>query len=69
MTFRLRLSARFDMMGVSHKHRHQIQAMSLKPWETFLLLRLVRTLKGSQVESLSHYIAELHKPLETLRLS
>jgi len=46
------------MMGVSHKHRHQIQAMSLKPWETFLLLRLVRTLKGSQVIKLLEAIED-----------
>jgi hypothetical protein len=32
--------------------------MSLKPWETFLLLRLVRTLKGSQVIKLLEAIED-----------
>jgi hypothetical protein len=35
-----------------------IWTMSLKPWETFLLLRLVRTLKGSQVIKLLEAIED-----------
>ena len=37
----------FDALGVSHENRNQVQNMN--SWETFLLARLVGTLKGSQV--------------------
>jgi len=37
----------FDALGVSHENRNQVE--NLNSWETFLLARLVSTLKGSQV--------------------
>lgn len=40
----------FDALGVSHENRNQVE--NLNSWETFLLARLVSTLKGSQVNKL-----------------
>ena len=47
----MRLNAMFDALGVSHENRNQVE--NLNSWETFLLARLVGTLKGSQVGPLS----------------
>jgi hypothetical protein len=46
----MRLNAMFDALGVSHENRNQVK--NLNSWETFLLARLVSTLKGSQVNKL-----------------
>jgi len=47
---KMRLNAMFDALGVSHENRNQVE--NLNSWETFLLARLVSTLKGSQVNKL-----------------
>jgi len=49
---RMRLSAMFDSLGVSPWFLGQVDEMELSTWETFLLIRLVRNLKGSQVTKL-----------------
>ena len=48
---RLQLNAMWDAMGIPEKYGKQMAGMKLRPWETFLLKRLVRNLKGSQVGS------------------
>jgi len=49
---RMRLSAMFDSLGVSPWLLGQVDNMELSTWETFLLIRLVQNLKGSQVTKL-----------------
>jgi len=49
---RMRLAALFDSLGVSPWFLGQVDDMELSTWETFLLIRLVRNLKGSQVTKL-----------------
>jgi hypothetical protein len=49
---RMRLAAMFDSLGVSPWILGQVDNMELSTWETFLLIRLVRNLKGSQVTKL-----------------
>jgi len=46
---RMQLNAEWDRYGVYYKYREYLAHKKLKPWETFLLLRLVRNLKGSQM--------------------
>ena len=46
---RMKLNAKWEAHVVSYKFREYLAHKKLKPWETFLLLRLVRNLKGSQV--------------------
>jgi len=43
----------FDSLGVSPWFLGQVDNMELSTWETFLLIRLVRNLKGSQVDSIN----------------
>ena len=49
-TIRMRLAAMFDSLGVSPWFLGQVDNLQLSTWETFLLIRLVRNLKGSQVD-------------------
>ena len=49
----MRLAAMFDSLGVSPWFLGQVDNMELSTWETFLLIRLVRNLKGSQVDSIN----------------
>jgi len=49
---RMRLVAMFDSLGLHPKLLDQFGEMELSTWETFLLTRLVRNLKGSQVTKL-----------------
>jgi len=49
---RMRLAAMFDSLGVSPWLLGQVDNMELSTWETFLLIRLVQNLKGSQVTKL-----------------
>merc|ERR1719376_91591 len=49
---RMRLVAMFDSLGIDPKSLDQLGEMELSTWETFLLTRLVRNLKGSQVTKL-----------------
>ena len=51
LSTRMQLNAVWDALGVPDKYRQQMAGMKLRPWETFLLKRLVRNLKGSQVGS------------------
>jgi len=46
---RMQLNAKWEAHVVSYKFREYLAHKKLKPWETFLLLRLVRNLKGSQM--------------------
>jgi len=46
----MRLAAMFDSLGIHPKSLDQLGKMELSTWETFLLTRLVRNLKGSQVD-------------------
>merc|ERR1711974_87579 len=46
---RMQLNAVWDALGIPDKYRQQMAGMKHRPWETFLLKRLVRNLKGSQV--------------------
>merc|ERR1711902_425763 len=64
---KMRLNAMFDALGVCHENRNQVE--NLNSWETFLLARLVSTLKGSQVNKLLKAM-EQDKPdnVETLSL-
>jgi len=48
----MRLVAMFDSLGLHPKLLDQLGEMKLSSWETFLLTRLVRNLKGSQVTKL-----------------
>jgi hypothetical protein len=49
---RMRLAAMLDRLGVGYKYRQMMASRKLRPWEIFLLKRLVRNLKGSQVVKL-----------------
>jgi len=49
---RMQLNAILDTLGVSYKYRQLMDGRKLRPWEIFLLKRLVRNLKGSQVVKL-----------------
>jgi len=49
---RMQLNAMCDAVGVDYRYRQHLAGMKLRPWETFLLKRLVRNLKGSQVNKL-----------------
>ena len=49
LSTRMQLNAEWDANGVSYKYREYLAHKKLRSWETFLLLRLVRNLKGSQV--------------------
>jgi len=46
---RMQLNAILDTLGVGYKYRQLMDGRKLRPWEIFLLKRLVRNLKGSQV--------------------
>ena len=46
----------FDSLGVSPWFLGQVDEMELSTWETFLLIRLVRNLKGSQVDFIKRSI-------------
>ena len=45
----MQLNAILDTLGVGYKYRQLMDGRKLRPWEIFLLKRLVRNLKGSQV--------------------
>jgi len=63
----MRLNAMFDALGVSHENRNQVE--NLNSWETFLLARLVSTLKGSQVNKLLKAMEQdIPDNIETLSL-
>jgi len=49
---RMRLSAIFTSLGVDPGSLEKVAKMNLSTWETFLLIRLVSNLKGSQVSKL-----------------
>jgi len=49
---RMQLNAILDTLGVGYKYRQLMDGRKLRPWEIFLLKRLVRNLKGSQVVKL-----------------
>merc|ERR1719158_1723595 len=49
---RMRLGAMFNSMGVEPEALDKVAKMELKTWQTFLLIRLVSNLKGSQVTKL-----------------
>jgi len=49
---RIRLGAMFNSMGVEPEALDKVAKMKLKTWQTFLLIRLVSNLKGSQVTKL-----------------
>merc|ERR1719288_753108 len=49
---RMRLQAMFDSLGVDSESLAKVDKMKLSPWKTFLLIRLVGNLKGSQVSKL-----------------
>jgi len=50
---RMRLQAMFDSLGVDSESLAKVDKMKLSPWKTFLLIRLVGNLKGSQVDFLT----------------
>jgi len=49
---RMQLNVLLDRLGVGYKYRQMMAGRKLRPWEIFLLKRLVRNLKGSQVVKL-----------------
>jgi hypothetical protein len=49
---RMQLTVMLDRLGVGYKYRQMMASRKLRPWEIFLLKRLVRNLKGSQVVKL-----------------
>merc|ERR1719402_1962279 len=49
---RMQLNVTLDRLGIGYKYRQIMAGRKLRPWETFLLKRLVHNLKGSQVVKL-----------------
>ena len=49
----MRLTIMFDTMGVDPESLDKVAKMKLSTWQTFLLIRLVSNLKGSQVDFLA----------------
>jgi len=45
----MQLNILLDVLGVGYKYRQLMAGRKLRPWEIFLLKRLIRNLKGSQV--------------------
>jgi len=48
----MQLNILLDVLGVGYKYRQLMAGRKLRPWEIFLLKRLIRNLKGSQVVKL-----------------
>ena len=51
----MRLATVFESLGVEAGWLDKVAKMKLSPWETFLLIRLVSNLKGSQVDFLTFF--------------
>ena len=56
----MRLAIMFDTMGVDPESLDKVAKMKLSTWQTFLLIRLVSNLKGSQVDSITSVFLTLH---------
>ena len=56
----MRLAIMFDTMGVVPESLDKAAKMKLSTWQTFLLIRLVSNLKGSQVDSITSVFLTLH---------
>merc|ERR1712130_361834 len=64
---RVRLAGMFASLGVLPESMDKVAKMNLSTWETFLLIRLVRNLKGSQVTTL--FAALMSRPTGALTMT
>jgi len=55
---RIRLAGMFGSLGVHPVSLEKVAKLNLQTWQTFLLIRLVRNLKGSQVTTLFEALDE-----------